>query len=401
MLFEKIVFNVLAFSLFILIFFKMIKKNDTNYVIILCMQALGILISFIEIIFKLNIGYFMKFFIYVLSVIIPVILICLEYKGINFSEIIYISLVKIALLMKDSKSAKKFLITLVTRYHESYLGHKMLAEIYEKEGGMRKAIDEYVQAIQINKKDYNSYYKVSYLLNDLGKKKEASEMLEELLRKKPEMLDASILLGDIYCDQERYKEASNIYNEALKYNPTNYELYYNMGIVYTMLNDFKNAKSCYEKAATINTLLYNGYYNLAQISLIYNDLEEAEKYFMQSVLSKDIEPKAYYNLAKIYMIRGDKENAVKFLNIAIELDYNFYDKADKEPLFIPVKSYINYPAMEEEQVKETNLMPKEIKVQEHLEKTMKLVGKLSFNNIKLKTEKQIQILDIQDQREKE
>ena len=401
MLFEKIVFNVLAFSLFILIFFKMIKKNDTNYVIILCMQAIGILISFIEIIFKLNIGVFIKFLIYLLSVIIPVIIIYFEYKGISFSEIIYISLAKIALLMKDSKGAKNFLITLVTKYHESYLGHKMLAEIYEKEGGMRKAIDEYVQAIQINKKDYNSYYKISYLLNDLGKKKEASQMLEELLRKKPEMLDATILLGDIYCEQERYKEAANIYNDALKYNPVSYELYYNMGIVYTMLNDFKNAKTCYEKAAEINTLLYSGYYSLAQISLIYNDLDEAEKYFMQSVLDKDVEPKAYYNLAKIYMIRGDKENAIKFLNIAIELDHDFYDKADKEPIFISIKAYINYPNMEEEPGKQTNLTSKEIKVQEHLEKTMKLVGKLSLNNIKLKKEKQSQIIDIETQKEKE
>lgn len=401
MLFEKIVFNVLAFSLFIVIFFKMIKKNDTNYVILLSIQALGILISFIEIIFKLNIGYIMKFLIYLLSVIIPIIIMFIEYKWMDFSEIIYISLAKIAILMGDTKLAKNFLITLVTKYHESYLGHKMLAEIYEKEGGMRKAIDEYVQAIQINKKDYNSYYKVSYLLNDLGKKKEASEMLEELLKKKPEMLDATILLGDIYCEQEKYKEAANIYNDALKYNPVSYELYYNMGIVYTMLNDFKNAKTCYEKAAEINTLLYNGYYNLAQISLIYNDLEEAERYFMQSVLSKEVEPKAYYNLAKIYMIRGDKENAIKFLNIAIELDHNFYDKADKEPIFISLKAYINYPNMEEELENETKLTAKEIKVQEHLEKTMKLVGKLSLNNIKLKKEKQSQIIDIETQKEKE
>lgn len=401
MLFEKIIFNVLAFSLFILVFFKMIKKNDSNYVIILCMQALGILIGFIEIIFKLNMGYFMKFFIYLLSVIIPLIIIYFEHKGIDFSEIIYISLAKIALLMQDSKGAKNFLITLITKYPESYYGHKMLAEIYEKEGGMRKAIDEYVQAIQINKKDYNSYYKISYLLNDLGKKKEASEMLEELLRKKPEMLDATILLGDIYCEQERYKEASNIYNDALRYNPASYELYYNMGIAYTMLNDFKNAKACYEKAAAINTLLYNGYYNLAQISLIYNDLEEAEKYFMRSVISKDVEPKAYYNLALIYMIRGDKENAIKFLNIAIELNHEFYNKADKEPIFIPIKSYINYPDMEEEQNIENNLTPKEIKVQEHLEKTMKLVGKLSLNNIKLKREKQNQEKEQEGQIEKE
>ena len=400
MLAQKIIFNVLAFSLFILIFFKMIKKNDTNYVIILCMQALGIAINFIEIIFSLDIGLFAKCVMYALSVIIPLIIIYLEHKNINFSEIIYISKAKILLMMKDTKLAKQILIKLVTKYPESYLGHKMLAEIYEKEGGMRKAIDEYVQVIDINKKDYNSYYKISYLLNDLGKKQEASQMLVELLRRKPDMLDATMLLGDIYCDQEKYKEAANIYNDALKYNVASYELYYNMGMVYTMLNDFQNAKVCYEKAAEINTLLYNGYYNLAQISLIYNDLEEAEKYFMKSVMGKDVEPKAYYNLAKIYMLMADKENAIKFLNIAIEIDHSFYKKAEQEPIFIPIKAYINFPNMDEEQLKENNLTDKEVKAQKHLEKTMKLVGKLN-SSITQKKEREMNKLEKEEQREKE
>lgn len=401
MLVEKIIFNVLAFSLFIFMFFQMIKKNDTNYVIILCMQAIGIAINFIEIIFVLHIGTFIKVLMYLLSVMIPAIILFLEYKKINLSEIIYITLAKITLLAGDNKAAKDFLIKLVTKYPESYFGHKMLAEIYEKEGGMRKAIDEYVQVIDINKKDYNSYYKISYLLNDLGKKSEASQMLETLLRNKPEMVEATILLGDIYIEQERYKEATNIYHDALKYNPASYELYYDLGIAYTMLNDFKNAKICYEKASEINTLLYNGYYNLAEISLIYNDLDEAEKYFMQSVMSKDVEPKAYYNLAKIYMIKGDKENAIKFLNVAIDIDPRFYKKADEEPLFISIKTFINFPEVEEINDLPCNLTKKEKKAQEHLEKTMKLVGKLSLNNIRLKKKKEMEQADIDIQKEKE
>ncbi len=400
MLIEKIIFNILAFSLFIFIFFKMIKKNDTNYLIILCMQALGIAISFIEIIFHLHISAIIRVIIYLLSVIIPILIIYLEHRKINFSEIIYISSAKIAMLMNNSKLAKNFLIALITKYPESYLGHKMLAEIYEAEGGMRKAIDEYVQVIDINKKDYASYYKISNLLNELGKKDEAAGMLETLLRKKPEMLEATTLLGDIYCEQERYKEAANIYNDALKYNPTSYELYYNMGMVYTLLNDFQNAKACYEKAASINTLLYSGYYNLAQISLIYNDLEEAERYFLQSVNNKELEPKAYYNLAKIYMIKNDKENAIKFLNVAIEIDHSFYKKADAEPIFFPIKTYINFPNMEEEQEIENTLSTKEKKVLKHLEKTIKLVGKLSNNNMKLKKDKK-QEKRKNEQREKE
>jgi len=401
MLAQKIIFNILAFWLFFWMFFRLIKKNDTSYVIILCLQAIGIAINFIEIIFRLNMGLVMQIVMYVLSVIIPLIILYIERKNINFSEVAYLLLAKFELLKKDSKSAKNYLIALVSKYPESYHGHKMLAEIYEKEGGMRKAIDEYVQVIDINKQDYSAYYKISYLLNDLGKKQEASQMLEQLLKKKPEMLEATILLGDIYCDQEKYKEATFLYNDALKYHPTNYEIYYNMGIVYTMLNDFQNAKVCYEKAATINTLLYNGYYNLAQISLIYNDLEEAEKYFMQSVLSKDVEPKAYYNLAKIYMLRGDKENAIKFLNVAIDIDNSFYKKAEEEPMFIPIKSYMNFPEIDEENETQVNLSPKEIKAHEHLEKTMKLAQKLSLNNFKLNRDKLAKRLYEKEQKEKE
>lgn len=398
MLIEKIIFNVLAFSLFILIFFQMIKRNDSNYVVVLCMQALGIAISFIEIIFTLHISTFIRVLIYLMSVIIPIMILFLEYKNINLSELLYVTLAKMALLANNNKLAKDFSIKLVSKYPESYHGHKILAEIYEKEGGMRKAIDEYVQVIDINKKDYNSYYKISYLLNDLGKKNEASQMLETLLRKKPEMIEATLLLGDIYCTQERYKEATNLYYDALKYNPASYELYYDLGIVYTMLNDFKNAKVCYERAAEINTLMYNGYYNLAQISLIYNDLDEAEKYFMQSIISKALEPKGYYNLAKIYMIKGDNENAIKFLNVAIEIEPKLYKKVDEEPLFIPIKTYINFPNLEDAQDIPVETTEKEQKAQEHLEKTMKLVGKLSNNTIKVKKDKKI---EKEEQKEKE
>ena len=44
---------------------------------------------------------------------------------------------------------------LVSKYDKSYKGHKMLAEIYEKEGGMRKTIDEYVKMLDIKGDDYD------------------------------------------------------------------------------------------------------------------------------------------------------------------------------------------------------------------------------------------------------
>ncbi len=268
-------------------------------------------------------------------------------------------------------------LLLVDKYPENHLAHRKLAEIYEKEGGMRKAIDEYVKAVDLNKKDYDSYYKISFLLNELDKKEDAKVMLNNLLSKKPDYIEASMLLADILCSEELYKEALNVYTAGLKYSPNNYDLYYNMGMVYTMLNDFQNAKICYEKAATINSMLYHAYYNLGQINLIEMNLEDAEKYFTKCLEDKEQEPDAYYKLGKIYMLRGDHDNAVNFVNLAIELDHNYIKIANQEPIFIPVKSKFNMPIMDEEDLtpRKTSHTEKEKKTIEHLDKTYSVVRK--------------------------
>ena len=383
---EKILFNVVAFALFVIIFFKMIKNNDMTYLIALSMEAIGIALNFIILIFTLEINWFIKLILYLLSIIIPIIVLYLEHRKINLTEIISISMAKIAILFNNNKKAKNILIALISKYSNSRIGHKMLAQIYEQEGGMRKAIDEYVKVVEIDKQDYDSYYKITLLLKDLGNKDEAIEMLKNLNNKKPDFLEATITLSDLLCEQERYKEALTLVTEALKYHPNNYDLYYSMGIIYTMLNDFNNAKTCYEKAATINTLLHTTDYNIAQINLILGDIEEAEKYFMKCVDDEELSAKAYFYIAKICMLHNDKDNAIKYLNVSIELDPVYYKKAEEEPLFIPIKSLINYPSIDEEDIEErkTNLSLKEIKAQNHLETTYKLVGKLSYNDLKLR-----------------
>ena len=94
MLVEKIIFSILAFYLFIAMFFKMIKKIDSAYIAILVLQALGITISFVEIIFRLKYNIFVKILVYILSIVIPIIIMYIEHKGKNFSEFIFIALAK-------------------------------------------------------------------------------------------------------------------------------------------------------------------------------------------------------------------------------------------------------------------------------------------------------------------
>lgn len=308
--------------------------------------------------------------------------IILEKNGINFSENLNILISKIFLIFGNSKGAKNQLINSIEKHPNNYKIHKMLAEIYEKEGGIRKAIDEYTKVIEIKNDEYDIEYKVAFLLKDLKKQDEAVNVLNNLLSKKPEYLEATNLLGEILCEQQNYKEAVSVYSAALKYHPNDYDLYYSIGLTYTMLNDFQSAKEYYDKAADINHELYNGYYCLGKISLLYRDIELSEEYFSKALMG-ELEADAYYELAKIYMIKNERDKAITFVNKAIELDGKYVDVVKNEPMFLMVKQYINLPInVLEETKKDVKLEKKEQAAIEHLDEVYELTKSLNVNEIK-------------------
>ena len=403
MLIEKIIFNLVAFSLFIIIFFKIIRRNDTNYITLLILQAIGIAISFIEISIGIDSNLLFKTIRYMLSILIPVAIIILELKGINFSEIFSTTIARFLFAIGDTKAAKNILVKLVTKYPNSYLGHQNLGKIYEYEGGMRRAIDEYVAAVDIKKNDYDSYYKIANLLNELGKKDESIEMLQNLVKNKPDYYEGSCLLGELLCEQERFKEAVNVYEAALRFRPEDFELYYNLGIVYTRLSEFELAKQMYERAAEINHKLYSAHYNLGQIALIQKDLDTAQECFENSMYD-ELEAMSYYQLAKVYALKGEKDRAITFINKAIELEPKLLKVAVKERAFKDIKEYItvsvkmekedSHTEDKEETKKEvkSHILKKEERIaQIYLEETNSLIDDISANTAKAnEKEKQIE-----------
>jgi len=354
----------------------MIRKNDTTYLIIILFQALGILINLIQILFNVLNDAFFQAICYLFCIIIPGFVILAELRGINFSEIMYLMAAKIYILAGNDKKARDILVNLVTKYSKSYLGHKWLAEIYEKEGGMRRAIDEYVKVLDIKKDDNKSYFKISVLLNDLGKKDESIQMLQILVKKRPEIYEATEMLGDLLIEKERFNEAIDLYTKALNYYPENYAIYYNLGIVYTRTNNFDMAKEYYEKAAELNSDFVNSRYRLGQIALLYRDIEGAEENFL-SCLNAETEGEASFELSKIYVLKNQPERAAKYANRAIDFDPRYYEKIQNDPLLFSVKKDIIFPS-EEITPKENVFSPKEEMINEYLKDTYNLTKKIDL-----------------------
>ncbi len=382
MFIEQIIFIIIAFAIFVYMFFRMMRNSDISYVVVLIIEAIGIALNFLEVLFNIKLNIVFLILKYTLSIIIPILVIILEKQGKSLAETSKLILVKILIKSGNIKKAKKLLLELTSKYPDNYDAHKLLAEVYEKEGGMRKAIDEYVQALDVNKQDYDSYYRVAYLLTCLDRKQDASQMLFNLLEKKPDYQEATILLGDILIENEQYKEAERIYQDAIRLNPGSYELNYSLGIVYTMLNDFQNAKLYYEKATAINALSFTSKYSLAEIEMIYKNLDEAEKYFQEVVEDEELSADAYYELSKISLFRGEKDTAIKYANIAVEVGKKrIAEKIKKEQLFMPIIARIAMPFNLEE--KEEKITEREKKAKEHLEEMVNKTRDLSYDDIKM------------------
>ena len=73
---------------------------------------------------------------------------------------------------KDEE-ARKYALKFVDKYPKNKTAHKILAELYEKEGKLSIALDEYIRVAELDETDYEAHYKVAELLNKTEKNDEA------------------------------------------------------------------------------------------------------------------------------------------------------------------------------------------------------------------------------------
>ena len=383
---EKIFFTTIAIALFTITFLKLIKKNDTTYIYVLAIEFIGIAINFIELFIK-PFHWSLKLVMYLLSIILPIILFAIEkIKNVELAELIITIAVPILEKMGKRDSSKTILTNFLNKNQNSYISHKLLAQIYMQEENYDLAVNEYIKTTELGTKNIDDYYKLSIALNKNKQNEEAITILQDIIRNTPENEQVTNLLGEIYFEQERYKEAVSVYMSSLRYHPGSFNIYYNLGMAYTMMNDFGRAKDFYEKAAEVNSLAYNAKLNLGQIALIYGDLDEAENYFRESLKQNDLVARSYYYQSQVALLKGDEDKAKNYMNVAVQLDSKAYKQMQKDPLFTPIKTEVPPPqevVEEEKQEIKKTLTKKEKNVNKHLSKMCMLVENLSNEDLQV------------------
>lgn len=318
--------------------------------------------------------------------IIPAVNMIMSLFGINIEEYITIFLVNIYTGTKKQKKAKNLLNSFLKNNPNSYLARRELASIYEAEGGMRKAIEEYVKAIEINRKDYKSLYEVTRLLEDLDKTEEAEELLRHLTEVKTDYIEAYTLLADILAGSNRHKEAANIYEEGIRNNPDSYELTYNLASEYVELRSLDKAEISFRRALELIPNDYISIYHLAQLNYIFGNLEKAEELFKKTLEHPSLEATAYFELAKIAKIKGRNEKAIAYLNNSLSLRSELMARLNEEDIFDDIKEETIVSVNIKENKSDLDILkPRNLKVMANLENISNLINSIAYNTKKEKT----------------
>jgi len=141
----------------------------------------------------------------------------------------------------------------------------------------------------------------------------ATKLVLEILENDNQIIDAHVVLGNIYVDKGNYKRALQCFNEAMKLKP-----HYNI-IMSNVLNCYIKLKmyddginrgigflKIFPRDATI--LL-----KLGEFYFLKKEFKESEKYFTDSLEQNHFNSKALSRLAEINIIKNNKKKAKEFI----------------------------------------------------------------------------------------
>lgn len=337
---ELIIFGIISLILFTYIAKRSLEIRSYVSNIILILNIVGIIIMPLIYVKTNKIYMASRIISLILGIILPIVIIIIEYlTKVSYDEKIILYIAEFYEFIKNRKKAKDVIVKYLEKYDDSYLLHKKLATIYEKEGGTRKAIDEYVEAVSIKGTDYESYFRVIELLEYLDKKDEAITLIERLLKVYKRYPKAYIMYANLILEKGNLKEVAKIYEEGLSYNKESKEIMYNLASIYVRLNEYSLAKKNLESIFKLDKKSHIVCLNLAQIAMIEREYSEAKMYLDIAKKEKEIEDIVYYEIAKINVLERKEEEAISNLNKALEINPNIIGKINATEIFKEIRHH--------------------------------------------------------------
>jgi tetratricopeptide (TPR) repeat protein len=262
------------------------------------------------------------------------------------------------------RAASYYLKYVESRPEHLWNGWFKLAQAYQKNSEIEKAIEAYRQALKLKPEDINSNYNLALLLaankqyaeaeqaykklielnprdalfyynqiiqmyDQAGQYEQALESVKKIIELNPKSEVAVYNLGIMYYKLNRFEEAAKTLNDCLALKSDYTSAWYNLGLVYSKLNRHQEAAEAFKKYTALAPEDPSGWLNCGLEYMLLKNFEQALPCLEKSVQLKPDDPMAQYNLAIVFINLNDNYSAREVLKILQRLDRNLADRLSR------------------------------------------------------------------------
>ena len=189
--------------------------------------------------------------------------------------------------------------------------YKSLGYLYTETDRWEKAISYYLKAAELDQKDPNIYYNLSYLCEKISDQENADFYLENAITIKADDLDGKLKLARSLFERGEDEKAAGYISDVLKKDGNNLEALSLMASLLERTGDKMALKSVYAKRLSLQEDNQTIIYNLGALEYETGNLEKSLFYFNKYITLEPGDGAAHNILFDIYKRQNNTDMALE------------------------------------------------------------------------------------------
>ncbi len=233
-----------------------------------------------------------------------------------------LSLASLYMAENKNSQAEEFLRQSKNDFPTNSVGYRMLGDFYYANNQIDKATDEYASLYKDHPRDpmvKKNYIQLLILKDRID---EARKLNDEVLKVKPDDIDAQIFKGEIENRSKKPNDAVNTLQAVLKSDPDNGIAHYQLGLAYDQLGNITRAESEWRDAVRVRPDIVEAHRALAGVAIHKRDAAGLDQEADQIINLQPGSPDGYLLHAIADIDRKDYATADDYLHRSLQKEPN-------------------------------------------------------------------------------
>ena len=194
-----------------------------------------------------------------------------------------------------------------------------MGSCYVSQKNLTLAAESYEKALSYEPELYDARYHYAMLSIQEGNFDTAKTQLELILKKQPNHIPSTNLMGQIYLQQGEAEKAIAQFDKLIQHEAADGDTFHDLGQAFLLNHQPEDAVISLEQAIVLESKTDDCNHLLGNAFIMQGDYEKALNYFLRQIELAPM-PESYYNIGVLLMYQERNKEAIEYLKQAAELD---------------------------------------------------------------------------------